>query len=357
MFNVSGLREKIGRVTRPDTDPDGNITGYYYDNIGRVELIKNYTENQWTQYSYDSINRKTLEIYPNGIFTNYSYSSCACGNQILNTLYYQPTDNFNRVNSTNIGGNWTEAAGDWSISSNQLYIDQQTTFQIAVYTAGGNVSNPTVECSMVMHNTYTNVNGFLIFGYSDVNNYYYAGADAHGTTFVIGHVTQGTYSNQTKVSGPVYGEILYRLRATVSGSTVSLYWLNNDGVQPKVSYVYGSNVPSGKTGVLSAFACTSFDDFILSNNTTVIAKYTYDYDLAGNRTDMFDLSTSTTYYFYDSLNRLTTECRYGHETYTRGYSYDSVGNRLTMNNGGTVTNYVYNNLTDYQHHWRSRNIP
>ena len=46
---------------------------------------------------------------------------------------------------------------------------------------------------------------------------------------------------------------------------------------------------------------------------------------------MFDLSNNTTYYLYDSLNRLTTEYRAGTNSYTRRYSYDSVGNRLSMN--------------------------
>jgi uncharacterized protein RhaS with RHS repeats len=46
----------------------------------------------------------------------------------------------------------------------------------------------------------------------------------------------------------------------------------------------------------------------------------------------------------DNLHRLTTERRIGTNSYSRVYSYDSVGNRTSMNNGGTVTNYTYNNL-------------
>jgi RHS repeat-associated protein len=57
------------------------------------------------------------------------------------------------------------------------------------------------------------------------------------------------------------------------------------------------------------------------------------------------MSTSTTYYYYDSLNRLSMESSVRVVNgYIRSYSYDSVGNRLTMINGTTTVNYNYNNL-------------
>jgi len=40
---------------------------------------------------------------------------CCCGCVIA-------SDDFNRANSTNLGSNWTELAGDWSIASNQLTV-------------------------------------------------------------------------------------------------------------------------------------------------------------------------------------------------------------------------------------------
>ncbi len=336
-------------------DPDGNLYCYFNDALGRPAVIEN-GFNQWTQYAYDSIGRKTLEIYPNGVFTAYSYTSCGCGNQILDTLCYQPTDNFNR---SSLGSNWTQAVGNWSIQTNQLYI-AATSFQMAVYSAGGSVSNPTVECSLDMHMTFSpNVNGFLVFGYSNASNYYYAGANAYGTTFGIGYVSGGTYSNVTKKSYTMIGEYMYRLRVTVSGSTVTLYLLTSSGWQSQLSYIFGSSVPAGYTGVMSAYACTSFDDFILNNSTTVLATNTYTYDLAGNRTQVSEswwnpnahcYFPSNINYYYDSLNRLTTENRTGWPVpYEWFYNYDSVGNRTQMvyvvgGNYTTITNYGFNNL-------------
>ena len=58
---------------------------------------------------------------------------------------------------------------------------------------------------------------------------------------------------------------------------------------------------------------------------------------------MVDISCNETYY-YDSLNRLKSENRVGTNVYTRTYTYDSVGNRLSMINGSTTVNYNYNNL-------------
>ncbi len=152
---------------------------------------------------------------------------------------------------------------------------------------------------------------------------------------------------------------MYRLRATVSGSTVTLYRLTSSGWQSQLSYAYGSSVPAGYTGVMSGYACTSFDDFILNKSTTVIATNTYTYDLAGNRTQVsqtwgnpslhFMYPTNISY-LYDSLNRLTTESQTEwecpHEWF---YSYDSVGNRTQMvyvleGEFTTMNYYGYNNL-------------
>ncbi len=48
-------------------------------------------------------------------------------------------------------------------------------------------------------------------------------------------------------------------------------------------------------------------------------------------------------YQYDPLYRLTGATYSGALTETFAYSYDAVGNRLTQNNNGVVTNYAYDN--------------
>ena len=88
-----------------------------------------------------------------------------------------------------------------------------------------------------------------------------------------------------------------------------------------MSFVYGTVLPVGNVGVMCADGAASFDDFLLNSNYTVINQYTYAYDKDMNRTDAFDFSTSTTNYYYDGLNRLTTENRIGNNAYLNNATF------------------------------------
>jgi RHS repeat-associated protein len=71
---------------------------------------------------------------------------------------------------------------------------------------------------------------------------------------------------------------------------------------------------------------------------------TYTYDAAGNLVTRTDARGLVTDYAYDSLNRLTNIDYSGSTTPDVNFTYDAVGNRLSMADGTGTTSYAYDAL-------------
>jgi RHS repeat-associated protein len=329
-------------------DPDGNLYGYIYDTLGSVQVIQNYTHDQWTQYAHDSIGRKTLEIYPNGLFTAYEYDTCACGMKVLGDKVYKPTDNFNR---TSIGNNWVSDIGlsDWDMVSTKLgrIYNPDMGMSVITYSPAGSISVNNLEATLFPLATASEQNGYLVYDYFFNmlgTAFKFAGYDLANGQFKIGHQEMGgSLVVDTSVAYGWAAGYPMRLRLTVSGNTATLWKLETSGYEKKLSYIYGS-IGSGQIGLYTQAANTRFDDFIYNISTTEIARNTYTYDENGNRTSLTDINNKVTYYQYDALNRLTREFRYDTPVYDLRYSYDSVGNRNKLVNGTITTYYEYNSL-------------
>ena len=79
-------------------------------------------------------------------------------------------------------------------------------------------------------------------------------------------------------------------------------------------------------------------------NGSVISQFGYEYDYNGNPIKIKTLE-GTTFYSYDDLNQLTNV------TYPDGsmssFSYDSVGNRVSVYDKGITSNYITNTMNQY----------
>jgi len=80
----------------------------------------------------------------------------------------------------------------------------------------------------------------------------------------------------------------------------------------------------------------------------VMSSYSYELNSAGIRTAVIEHDGSRVDYVYDDLYRLTGETRTtgapnSPPAYSIAYTYDNVGNRLTQDHDGVVTDYAYNN--------------
>jgi hypothetical protein len=98
-------------------------------------------------------------------------------------------DNFDRTNSTNLGSDWTEAAGDWSISSNALLASNSADAHMLATTADHNA-----DCyAEIAVSNYSAVVGILL-RYQDSSNYYMGRyRDATGN-FEIWKCESGTFT-------------------------------------------------------------------------------------------------------------------------------------------------------------------
>jgi RHS repeat-associated protein len=82
----------------------------------------------------------------------------------------------------------------------------------------------------------------------------------------------------------------------------------------------------------------------LTGSNSIVFDYN-DYDKVGNRLSMKVDDANAHVYTYDSLYQIT-DVNYNNGINNISYSYDRLGNRTSVDNGGT-TNYVHNRLNQY----------
>lgn len=75
---------------------------------------------------------------------------------------------------------------------------------------------------------------------------------------------------------------------------------------------------------------------------SVLSSYSYTYDNVGNRQSVTENGGSAVSYGYDDIYQLTSETRTGTNPYTITYQYDPAGNRTQMIKNSVPTNYTYN---------------
>jgi RHS repeat-associated protein len=73
-----------------------------------------------------------------------------------------------------------------------------------------------------------------------------------------------------------------------------------------------------------------------------LTAYTATYDAADNRQSVAEIDGNRVTYSYDQSNQLLSEQRSGPVAVSTTYTYDGLGNRLTMTNPGSITTYSYN---------------
>jgi RHS repeat-associated protein len=148
--------------------------------------------------------------------------------------------------------------------------------------------------------------------------------------------------------------LLHELTDRASGLTHYEYWDN--GLLKKMTY---------PNGAYAEYTYHAQRNWLVSLNhyklggTVLIAGFTYEYDPTywgknGTRTAMEEnvllpgeasRIQSRVDYTYDNVYRLTGEARTGSLSYTKSYTYDDIGNRLTKVENLTTTYYHY----DYQY--------
>jgi len=357
------------------TDAAGNQTVLRYDNNALITQVKDPSGNT-TNLAYDTnFNLTTLQD-ANGGLTTLGYDSR--GNVLLTKdakgnpvdLTYEPT--FNRVASlTEAKGNTTsftyDANGNLTAT---IYPDGS--METYAYNAVGNLTSKidrkgqtigysddgagrltqkTFPDSTSDTFTYdpagnltsaTDENGTISFAYDSqdrVTSVTYPGGEVVGYAYdAAGNRTQLTYPNG-KVLDYTYDALNRLSQIKEASSVVAQYTYDS------LSRVIRRDLRNGTFSTYNYDASSRLLDLINKKSTgTIISRFTYTYDNIGNRLTMTALN-GTTQYFYDSISQLT-KVIYPTGS-TTDYNLDAAGNRASVLTDGVPSTYSSNSLNQY----------
>ena len=79
----------------------------------------------------------------------------------------------------------------------------------------------------------------------------------------------------------------------------------------------------------------------LDSTEAYISRFDYQYDAAGNRTCVLEITGDRTTWSYDKTDQLLSEHRTGARDYSHTFMYDSVGNRILKNEDSSRTTFTF----------------
>ncbi len=282
------------------TDPNGGVTTYVYNGFG--DVIQRVSPDSGTAvYHYDLGGNLTQRIDGAGAITNYTY------------------DALDRVKTAGYPADAAE---------NVTYTYDQGSFGIgrltAVADAAGSLTRSYDERGNVLSETRINGAATLVTTYT-----YDAANRVSSITYPSGWTiayTRDTMGRTTAVT------------AQAPGGGASVPVVMSAGYQPfgPINSLTFSNGVAETRSFDRDYRLTALAD----TGTAALQNLTYAYDAANNVSSIADGVTAANSQSlgYDPLDRLTRASGgYGSFAYT----YDSVGNRLTQNFGGSVATYSY----------------
>lgn len=278
-FEYSGSCCNLSKIT----DANGNSLSMTYDLLNQVTSIKD-DRNNTIFKNYDATGNLANETDPNGIVKNYGY------------------DQESRLSSV-----FLPSAGTWNYT----------------YDAANNLTRLKDANGHSTSYTYNNLNQLI------------------KETDPLGRATMYTYDGNGNVATTKYpngNTIQYRYDALNR-----LIQKDYPGNSDKYSYDANGNLASAfNNNITYTFEYDILNRLTKKNMVTWGKSISYTYDSAGNRKTMIDNDGLTYTYTYDGNNRLIS-LKNGYNL-TTGFEYD-LGGRLTRQNNAnnTYTTYHYDN--------------
>lgn len=353
--------DELGRV-RAKRGNNGQNTGFTYDRENRIRTIKDAANNTSTlaynahgevvsstdalgavtQFSYDSAGNLSQVIAPNGAVTQYVYDGLGLLRQQTSpdtgTTVYAYTASAQLAQVTRADGAVLAYAYDAQGRIAQITATRPNAATItrthSYDTCTGGVGR---LCGIVesggnaMAFTY-NTQGLLasqshtIGGSTFTSNWAYD---------VQGRMVQQTYPNGDQLNAQYSNGKISSLTATIGGMTQTvLSDISYQPMGPVSSWFYGNGLARSHNFDMDL----RLTSLAVSNNTQALG-YTW------NNRDQITSISNTRYpsngqsYAYDAVSRLSQSSRNDGATAT--YTYDGVGNRLSMNDTGTLTTSSY----------------
>lgn len=308
---VTDTYDGMGRLISVQ-DALQKLTQYNYDPAGNLTKITN-ANNNATVFQYDSLNRKSLRGLPKGMVETFSYDGV--GNLSVHT--------------------------DFNGKATTFTYDPLN--RLLLKTPDPTLSQPTISFAYNptgTRQTMTDATGTTTYTYDNRDrlkskatpegtlNYTY---DAHGNVLTIAS------SNANGASATYAYDVLNRL------STATDNRLAAQGIaSPNTTYSYDpagnlSGYTYSANGLQSVFAYDTLNrlnQLAWKKSGTSLSSFTYAPFPAGNVHTVAELSGRNVTYGYDNNYRLQSETISSDpagNNGTEGYTYDNVGNRLTLN--------------------------
>lgn len=358
------------------TEKDGGVWTYTYDTSRGVLTAKADPQGNTTSYTYDSNRNRLTETDPQGHATAYTYDSYENVLTITDPLNHVTTYTYNPLGKVT---GMTDALGRQTIYTydargNLLTVTLPTGAVTQYqYDARGNVTgitSPDGEVVTLTYDQYNNLTsvtdaagGMTAFTY-DIAGNMLTRTDALNNTTVyeydaLNRLVKGTDPLGT-ITRYAYDANGNRTSVIDGNGRTTAYEYNYKGAVTKITDAL-NGVTTFTYGGAGCPSCGGGGDKLTTvtdagNNTTIfeyntagrliketdpLGKITvYGYDSAGNMTSKTDAQGVTTTYVYDAAKRLIA-IQYPDSALNVSYTYDAVGNVLTMTDPSGTTTYTY----------------
>ena len=357
------------------TDAAGNQTIFTYDTWGNVLTATDAQGNTVTLAYESSFNQVVSLIDANGNTTSFGYD--ASRNLITrdypngNTEIFSYDDHGNLNSLTDANGNTTTFNYDTNGHLTTMTYPDGTA-ETFTYGTSGNIASKTDRMSQTINYAYDLSGRVITKSYPDSSSdsfvYDAAGklvsaTDENGTISFnydsLGRVTQATYpggevvsygydaaSNRARLTYPDgialdydYDSLNRLTQISNSGQMVSGY------AYDQLSRVIRRELQNGTYSTYSYDPSNRLLELINSKSTSeVISSFAYTYDNVGNRLTMTALD-GLTQYTYDAINQLTNVIY--PDGSTTSYNLDPAGNRVSEVIDGYAIDYTTNSLNQY----------
>lgn len=313
MGNTTTFEYNISNQVVRTSDPQGNITTYTYDAIGNRTSTTDANGNV-TSYEYNHNNHPVTVVDALGNTTTYSYGSGGC------PLCSGGADKLTSVTDAN---NHT-IFYDYDLAGRLIQMtDQLGNIETHTYDSNNNLIAVTDRKGQTTTYTYDSLNQMIQATYADgsFTTYVY---DTTGRVTIITDSISGTisYTYSTADSGMPLGKVINETTPLGSISYTYDAWGRRTSMtivgQLAVNYTYDDN--GRLTGI----------DTLMNGATSY---FSIQYDALGRRTSLMLPNGATANFGYDNLsNLLNLQHLNPLQTVLEsiGYTYDPVGNRLSM---------------------------
>jgi RHS repeat-associated protein len=324
-----------------ETDPNGNVTAYAYDQLNRLKTVTYpTTPPSSTSYTYDYRNNVTgttdqaLHVTQNvydtaGRLTSVTTAYGSADASTTSYTYYadgrKASETDPRQNTTNYG--YDQAGRLTSVTASAGTPNQSLTSY--VYDDAGNQTGVTDANLHTTQSQYDARRRLTLTTYDDKTTTQYAYDGPGNLTLVTdqaGNQVQYTYDLNNQLRSVV------QLNHPNPAHNTTAYGYDSNG---NLITLADANTHTTQNG---------FDPLNQLNQETMPAGQTQTrlYDAAGNLTSLKDYNGHTTTYTYDSLNRLTQrtpDAATG--DVAESFTYTATGKRATMTDASGTTTYGY----------------